>query len=95
MTTFAEQLSGATVYDLEQPRFHGMPIFPSHKPGYFYALHRRHRDSYRPEQNGPRTSAAGVMTMMEHASTHIEMLLPCHCGRDGCGFSPKFNSRDF
>jgi kynurenine formamidase len=80
MTTLAEQLSGATVYDLEQPRFHGMPIYPAHKPGYFYALHRRHRDSYEPVQNGPRTSAAGVLTMMEHAGTHIDALCHQSCG---------------
>jgi kynurenine formamidase len=64
------------VFDLEQPRFAGMPIHPAHRPGYFYALHRRHRDSYRPEQHGPRTGASGVLTMMEHSGTHIDAL--CH-----------------
>ena len=78
--TLAEQLSAAKVYDLEQPRFYGMPIFPSHKPGYFYALHRRHRDSLQPAVNGPRTSAAGVLTMMEHAGTHIDALCHQACG---------------
>ncbi len=53
--SLAERLLAAKVYDLEQPRFLGMPIFPSHKPGYFYALHRRHRDTYQPEVHGPRT----------------------------------------
>ena len=71
-----EHLSAARVYDLEQPRFAGMPIFPSHKPGYFYALHRRHRDQYRPATEGPRSGAAGVLTMMEHSGTHIDAL--CH-----------------
>jgi kynurenine formamidase len=66
----------ARVYDLEQPRFAGMPIHPTHKPGYFYALHRRHRDTYRPEQHGPRSSASGILTMMEHSGTHIDAL--CH-----------------
>jgi kynurenine formamidase len=79
--TLAEQLRSAKVIDLEQPRFYGMPIFPSHKPGYFYALHRRHRDSYQPDVNGERTSSAGVLTMMEHAGTHIDAL--CH---QACGF---------
>ncbi len=74
-------LRTARVFDLEQPRFFGMPIYPSHKPGYFYALHRRHRDGYNPELNGPRTGAAGVLTMMEHAGTHIDAL--CH---QACGF---------
>jgi kynurenine formamidase len=74
--SLADQLRTATVYDLEQPRFAGMPIHPAHKPGYFYALHRRHRDSYQPERYGPRTGAAGILTMMEHSGTHIDAL--CH-----------------
>jgi len=75
-TTLAEQLRSARVYDLEQPRFAGMPIHPSHWPGYFYALHRRHRDTYRPASHGPRSSASGVLTMMEHSGTHVDAL--CH-----------------
>jgi kynurenine formamidase len=53
-----------------------MPIHPSHKPGYLYTLHRRHRDTYRPEVHGPRSGASGVLTMMEHSGTHIDAL--CH-----------------
>ncbi len=79
--TLAEQLQSARVMDLEQPRFFGMPIYPSHRPGYFYALHRRHRDSYQPEVHGPRTGASGILTMMEHTGTHIDAL--CH---QACGF---------
>jgi kynurenine formamidase len=74
--SIAEQLAGARVFDLEQPRFTGMPVHPAHKPGYFYGLHRRHRDSYRPDQHGPRSGASGVLTMMEHSGTHIDAL--CH-----------------
>ena len=66
----------AKVYDLEQPRYRGMPIHPSHLPGYFYALHRRHRDTYRPDEHGPRSAASGVLTMMEHSGTHLDAL--CH-----------------
>jgi kynurenine formamidase len=80
MATLIEHLRGATVYDLEQPRYHGMPIYPSHKPGYFYALHRRHRDGYTPAENGPRSGASGVLTMMEHAGTHIDALCHQSCG---------------
>jgi kynurenine formamidase len=76
MTALSDALRSAKVYDLEQPRFFGMPIFPSHKPGYFYALHRRHRDTYKPETHGPRTGSAGMLTMMEHTGTHIDAL--CH-----------------
>jgi kynurenine formamidase len=79
-TALAAQLRQARVYDLEQPRFAGMPIHPSHRPGYFYALHRRHRDTYKPQQHGPRSSASGVLTMMEHSGTHIDAL--CHQARD-------------
>ena len=64
------------VFDLEQPRFEGMPIHVSHRPGYSYLLHRRHEDEYRPEEAGPRTSAAGVLVCMEHSGTHIDAL--CH-----------------
>lgn len=67
-------LLSARVYDLEQPRFAGMPIHPSHKPGYFYALHRRHRDTYQPECHGPRSGASGTLVMMEHSGTHIDAL---------------------
>jgi hypothetical protein len=69
-----EQLQSARVYDLEQPRFAGMPIHPTHRPGYFYALHRRHRDTLQPEKHGPRSSASGTLTMMEHSGTHISIM---------------------
>jgi kynurenine formamidase len=75
-TSWIESLLSARIYDLEQPRFAGMPIHPSHKPGYFYALHRRHRDTYRPAVHGPRSSASGVLTIMEHSGTHMDAL--CH-----------------
>jgi kynurenine formamidase len=78
--SLAEQLRSAKVYDLEQARFFGMPIYPSHRPGYFYALHRRHRDGYRPELHGPRTGASGALTMMEHSGTHIDALCHQACG---------------
>ncbi|HEV3141608.1 MAG TPA: cyclase family protein [Vicinamibacterales bacterium] len=71
-----DALTKARVFDLEQPRFAGMPIHPAHRPGYFYGLHRRHRDSYRPEKQGPRSGSSGVLTMMEHSGTHIDAL--CH-----------------
>jgi len=70
------RLAGARVFDLEQPRFAGMPIHPAHRPGYHYGLHRRHRDTYRPERFGPRSGSSGILTMMEHSGTHIDAL--CH-----------------
>ena len=76
----AALLRAAKVYDLEQPRFTGMPVYPTHRPGYFYALHRRHRDTHRPQTQGPRSSASGVLTMMEHSGTHIDALSHQACG---------------
>jgi kynurenine formamidase len=73
-------LLSARVYDLEQPRFAGMPVHPVHQPGYFYALHRRHRDTYRPDAHGPRSGASGTLTMMEHSGTHLDAL--CHQAND-------------
>src|SRR5215211_5754971 len=81
-------LSAARVFDLEQPRFAGMPIHPAHQPGYFYALHRRHRDTYRPEEHGPRSGASGVLTMMEHTGTHIDALCHQACGLTLFGGTP-------
>jgi kynurenine formamidase len=74
MATLADLIGRARVFDLEQLRFAGMPLHPAHRPGYFYALHRRHRDTYRPQQHGPRSGASGVLTMMEHSGTHIDAL---------------------
>jgi hypothetical protein len=45
--SWINSLLSARVYDLERPRFAGKPIHPAHRPGYFYALHHRHRDAYR------------------------------------------------
>ncbi len=67
------------IIDLEQPRFAGMPVHPSHRPGYFYALHRRHSDNPTASR---RTSASGVLTMMEHTGTHIDAL--SHQAADAC-----------
>lgn len=62
------------VYDLEQPRFNGMPSWPLIKPGFHYALSRHHEDYYRPEQSGPRGSAAGIMFASDHSGTHFDAL---------------------
>src|SRR5207247_6763616 len=64
--------SNQRIYDLEQPRYFGAPIFPSHAPGYFYTLHRHH------ERGGgeARTSASGFMYTTEHSGTYIDAL--CH-----------------
>jgi 4-oxalocrotonate tautomerase family enzyme len=64
------------VFDLEQPRFQGMPVIAVHQPGYAYFLHRRHSDDYRPELTGLRSGASGVIVCMEHSGTHIDAI--CH-----------------
>lgn len=72
--TLSERMAAARAFDLEQPRFAGMPGHPAHRPAYFYALYRRHRDFYQQQGGGRRTSASGVLTMMEHSGTHIDAL---------------------
>src|SRR3954470_15613317 len=64
------------VFDLEQPRFQGMPVIAVHQPGYAYFLHRRHSDDYQPELTGLRSGASGVIVCMEHSGTHIDAI--CH-----------------
>lgn len=64
------------LFDLEQPRFQGMPVISVHHPGYAYFLHRRHGDDYNPEVAGIRSSASGVIVCMEHSGTHIDAI--CH-----------------
>lgn len=86
--TLPDLLRKSKVYDLEQPRFQGMPIYPTHRPGYFYALYRRHRDTYQPDKYGPRSGASGVLTMMEHSGTHIDALCHQACGMKMYGDVP-------
>lgn len=64
------------IFDLEQPRFQGMPVISVHQPGYAYFLHRRHSDDYRPDELGVRSSASGVIVCMEHSGTHVDAI--CH-----------------
>ena len=49
----------ARVFDLEQPRTADMPVHASHRPGYFYALHARHEDAYRPDEGSPAPAPPG------------------------------------
>ncbi|MFJ5697226.1 cyclase family protein [Arthrobacter sp. NPDC093139] len=65
-------LRQATLYDLEQPRYAGAPIFAAHRPGFVYALHRRHEAG----MGEARTSASGLIITAEHSGTHIDAL--CH-----------------
>lgn len=67
-----EAVQACRVYDLEQPRYLGAPIFPAHAPGFVYTLHRRHE----PGASEARSSASGAIYMSEHSGTHIDAL--CH-----------------
>lgn len=64
------------VFDLEMPRFQGMPIHEAHQPGYMYVLHRRHSDGWIEGTSQGRSGASGVIVCMEHSGTHIDAL--CH-----------------
>ena len=70
MSPLADALAGARVYDLEQPRYPGAPLHPSHEPGFHLFLHRRH------EANAAerRTGASAVVTITEHSGTHLDAL---------------------
>lgn len=72
MKEFLAALTGARVYDLEQPRYAGAPVFPAHEPGFNLMLHRRHeRDAAE-----SRTGASALIVTTEHSGTHIDAL--CH-----------------
>lgn len=75
--TLFKVLNNCKVYDLEQPRFEGMPISPSHRPGFSYLLYRRHVD-----QSGKkrRTPASGLIVMGDQTGTHIDAI--CHQAYD-------------
>lgn len=64
----AQALTGARIFDLEQPRRLGDPVHPPHRPGTVFTLHRRHE----PGAEERRTSAAGMIFTAEHAGTHID-----------------------
>jgi kynurenine formamidase len=71
------ELLGARVYDLEQPRYAGLPIHPAHAPGVSLTLHRRHERG----AAEPRTGASALLVMAEHSGTHIDAI--CHQAYDG------------
>jgi kynurenine formamidase len=84
-------LGECRVYDLEQPRRQGDPVFPAHAPGFLYWLHRRHE----PDLGEARTSASGTLVMAEHSGTHIDAL--CHQAEDlvmhgGLHVSPRIQT---
>ncbi len=77
----AMQIEAMKVYDLEQPRYAGMPSLPVLTPPYTYLLHRRHTDTANPATNGPRSGASGALISADHLGTHIDAL--CHQADEG------------
>jgi len=76
VSSLADLLTGATVFDLEHPRQFGDPVHPPHRPGTLFTLHRRHEVP----SGERRTSAAGMIFTAEHAGTHIDAF--CHQALD-------------
>lgn len=70
----------ARIYDLEQPRYPGMPAFGPVSPGLLYFLYRHHENYYAPEEDGPRTSSSGLIIMTDQSGTHIDAM--CHQASD-------------
>jgi kynurenine formamidase len=78
--TSALTSDGKRVFDLEQPRFQGMPVHPAHEPGYLYTLYNRHSDGWDPDRDRGLSGSSGVLVTMEHAGTHIDAI--CHIAED-------------
>ncbi len=72
VASLAAALQAVRLFDLEHPRQFGDPVYPPHRPGTLFTLHRRHE----PGGEEARTSAAGMIFTAEHAGTHIDAF--CH-----------------
>jgi kynurenine formamidase len=70
-----DTLLGATVYDLAQPYFVGMPHYPTHPP-FLFSLTKKHGDIELP--NGG-SSAADSIALGGHVGTHIDALSHFSC----------------
>jgi kynurenine formamidase len=68
------------VYDLEHPRFPGMPAFDPVKPAMEYYLYRQHENYYGKQQTKRRSSSSGLIVMTDQSGTHMDAL--CHQAYD-------------
>jgi kynurenine formamidase len=66
-----------TVYELAQPYFMGMPLFPTHPP-FLFGLTRKHGDML---LEGNVSSSAESIAFGGHVGTHIDAL--CHFSSNG------------
>ncbi len=76
MTPLFDAIAGATVYDLAQPYFVGMPHHPSHPP-FLYSLVKQHGEYVGPIGN---SSASDAIALGTHVGTHIDALCHFSCG---------------
>jgi kynurenine formamidase len=80
MALLLDELKQRTIYNLEQPRFAGMPVYPNHRPLYDYFIGRGHFEGYFPDTKGPRSTGQGFFIMNDHSGTHMDAL--CHQALD-------------
>jgi len=76
MSSLTDLLASATVYDLAQPYFTGMPHHPAHPP-FLFSLIKEHGEYLGP--NGS-SSASDALAMGSHVGTHIDALCHFSCG---------------
>ena len=77
MTPLWETIARATVYDLAQPYFVGMPHHPSHPP-FLFSLVKQHGEYFGPSGN---SSASDAVALGTHVGTHMDAL--CHFSCNG------------
>jgi kynurenine formamidase len=88
MPALFDLLAAATVYDLSQPYFVGMPHFPTHPP-FLYSLTRQHGEYVGPEGH---SSSADALALGSHCGTHIDALCHFSCGGTLYGQEPIVQS---
>ena len=76
MSNLLDALRNATVYDLAQPYFTGMPHFPTHPP-FLFGLTKKHGDLV---TEGGVSSSADALALGTHVGTHIDALCHFSCG---------------
>ncbi len=77
MSNLVDLLRSATVIDLAQPYFPGMPHFPTHPP-FLFGLTKKHGDLV---TEGGVSSCADALALGSHVGTHIDAL--CHFSSGG------------
>jgi len=77
MTPLWETIADATVYDLAQTYFTGMPHHPSHPP-FLFSLVKQHGEYFGPCGN---SSASDAVALGTHVGTHVDAL--CHFSSNG------------